>query len=136
MAVESINDANFGGFCRNEKAVLVFSLSTCPACKSYAPVVDRLAKRLMDVKFGQAILDKLPRDGVVHQVFWELHEGRSTVGYPTTLVLQMGRNPMLFAGAYGFEDALDVISQILQPGGIRFEDSVATLHPVPSNDLL
>lgn len=135
MSVENINDANFGKFCQSEQAVLVISKSTCPACLSYAPVIERVAETLQKVRFGQAWLDRLSPSGIIWGVVSDLYQGSPTVSFPTTLVLQGKRPPAYFAGAYDYEDVLDVIYEILNSSRVQPDESFVRLQTTSSDNL-
>ncbi len=133
--VESINENNYGYFRQNERAVLVIGLDICPHCQRYNPIVESLAETLHKVRFGQVTIgiDDPSAEELIDREFGAIFDDEYA-GYPTTIVLKTGQNPIYFAGAYAKEDALDMINFAFDPRKVDPEGLVATLYELVPAD--
>jgi len=84
MLVEIVEEGNYTNFLGYERAVLVVSLEDCIHCKEYKPVIELVAGRLPDVRFGVAVLKRGTR------YLTKLKTDFKLEGVPTTLFLKRG----------------------------------------------
>lgn len=52
--VEDVSDDNYEGFTKSAAAVVAYGIATCEPCKAYDSILEELAKKYSNVRFGKA----------------------------------------------------------------------------------
>ncbi len=104
--VEEVSDANYKEFTDAKAAVVAYGLATCEPCTQYDPILEEIAAKFPEVKFGKA---KMHVPGRCR----EIKKQHTFETYPTTHLFAGGKLLLTREGKIDAAELAALISDYL-----------------------